>query len=154
MCVGFEHLLTANFSCKYYNLSPLYVFSKWWHHKEKARKWWVLLFVQKITFWSRIKSIETTYFVKSFVWLRILLQISKWRKITKIFKIQDRSQHTTKFRCKNWLCKCNWDTSRLKVGKNKLVNRMTVVNGLIKHEWMNNSLNSFKIKCKALVLVA
>ena len=42
------------------------------------------------------------------------------------------------------------DTSRLKVGKNILVKRLTSINGLIRHDWMNLSFNSYKIKCKHL----
>ena len=40
------------------------------------------------------------------------------------------------------------DTSRLRVGKNILVNRLTTINGLIKHDWMNYSKDAFKIRCK------
>ena len=45
-----------------------------------------------------------------------------------------------------------FENSRLKVGKNLLVNRMTCINGMINHDWMNLSLDSYKVKCKALFL--
>ena len=45
-----------------------------------------------------------------------------------------------------------FENSRLKVGTNLLVNRMTCINGLINHDWMNPSLNSYKVKCKAIFL--
>ena len=45
------------------------------------------------------------------------------------------------------------DTSGLKVGKNILVNRLTIITGLIKHDWMNITLNSYKVKCKNLFFI-
>ena len=40
------------------------------------------------------------------------------------------------------------DTSKLKIGKNDAVNRLKIINGKIKYEWLNLSWNSYKIKCK------
>ena len=42
---------------------------------------------------------------------------------------------------------------RLKIGKNKLVNRLPIITGLLKHDWMNLSLNSFKVRCKNFLLM-
>ena len=44
------------------------------------------------------------------------------------------------------------DISRLKVGTNILVNRLTCINGLIKYDCMNLTMESYKIKCKTLFL--
>ena len=44
------------------------------------------------------------------------------------------------------------DNSRLKVGKNSLVNRMTCINGLVKLDLLNLSFNPYKVKCKNLIL--
>ena len=45
-----------------------------------------------------------------------------------------------------------FDTSQRKIGKNLSTNRLKIINGLIEHEWLNLSMNSFKIKCKILFL--
>ena len=42
------------------------------------------------------------------------------------------------------------DHSRLRVGKNKIVNRLTIINDQIEHEGLNLPFNSYKLKCKAL----
>jgi hypothetical protein len=39
-----------------------------------------------------------------------------------------------------------------KIGSNILINRFAVLNGLIKKDWLNLSLDSFKVKCKQLFL--
>ena len=39
-----------------------------------------------------------------------------------------------------------------KFGKNYLVNRMTWIKGLVKLDWLNLSFNTFKVKCKNLIL--
>ena len=44
------------------------------------------------------------------------------------------------------------DYSRIKVGKNILCNRLTVLNGQINLDWLNLSLTSFKLKVKATFL--
>ena len=43
-------------------------------------------------------------------------------------------------------------SSRLKVGKNLLPNRLGVLNNKIELQWMNQSLDTFKIKYKDLFL--
>ena len=45
------------------------------------------------------------------------------------------------------------DTSNLKIGKNIAVNRLMVINGLIEYDWLNLSINAYKIKCKTKFLV-
>ena len=39
-----------------------------------------------------------------------------------------------------------------KKGRNNLINRLNVVNGNIKYDWLNLSNDSFKIKCKSTFL--
>jgi hypothetical protein len=41
-----------------------------------------------------------------------------------------------------------FETSNLKVGKNIVANRLKIINGLIRYEWLNLGMNSFKIMCK------
>ena len=45
------------------------------------------------------------------------------------------------------------DTTNLRVGSNILVNRLTILNDKIKHDWMNYSLDTYKVKCKNLFLM-
>ena len=45
------------------------------------------------------------------------------------------------------------DTSNLKIGKNIAVNRLMVINGLIEYDWLNLSINAYKIRCKTKFLV-
>ena len=44
------------------------------------------------------------------------------------------------------------DYSRLKIGKNLLVNRMTSINNMIPLDWLNLAYTTFKVKCKELLL--
>ena len=45
------------------------------------------------------------------------------------------------------------DKSRLKIGKNILVNRLLILNNDIPFDWLNLSLNSFKLKSKKKYMV-
>ena len=44
------------------------------------------------------------------------------------------------------------DFSKLKIGKNILMNRMGVLNNEINYSWLNLSLTTFKLKCKEIFL--
>ena len=44
------------------------------------------------------------------------------------------------------------DFSKIKIGKNILCNRLTVLNGQIKLDWLNLSLTTFKLKIKRTFL--
>ena len=44
------------------------------------------------------------------------------------------------------------DASRRTVGRNIIANRLSVLNNLIKLDWLNKSLVSFKLKLKELLL--
>ena len=41
-----------------------------------------------------------------------------------------------------------FDNSRIRIGKNSIVNRLSCLNGKIDYDWLNQSLNSYKLKCK------
>ena len=43
-------------------------------------------------------------------------------------------------------------TNNIKVGLNKLTNRLAILNGKIPLDWLNVSIDTFKIKCKKLML--
>ena len=43
-------------------------------------------------------------------------------------------------------------TNNRKVGINVLTNQLSVLNGKICLDWLNNSLDSFKVKCKNLLM--
>ena len=45
-----------------------------------------------------------------------------------------------------------FDTSTYKIGKNLLANRFKILNNEIQYDWLNMSLESFKIKCKCLFM--
>ena len=47
-----------------------------------------------------------------------------------------------------------FDKSTIRVGKNMLVNRLTILNDQIKHVWMNYSIDTYKVKCKNLFLTS
>ena len=44
------------------------------------------------------------------------------------------------------------NASYYKVGRNLLVNRFLNLNNKIKYTWFNDSFNTFKVKCKQLLL--
>ena len=44
------------------------------------------------------------------------------------------------------------DTSIHKVGRNNLINRLNTLSGKIKYEWLNYSFDTYKLKCKTLLL--
>ena len=43
-------------------------------------------------------------------------------------------------------------SNKRKVGLNLLANRLSALNGKIRLDWLNCSLDSFKVKCKKLML--
>ena len=44
------------------------------------------------------------------------------------------------------------DRSNLRIGRNNMMNRMAYLNGKIDYDWLNLPFESYKIKCKALIL--
>ena len=88
------------------------------------------------------------------------IQIMAYKHSLLLHEIFNNSIHT-----KDWLslnfqqtfnahnnCVKLVDTSRLKIGKNIAINRLVVINGKIPYDWLNLTWNSFKIKCKRLLL--
>ena len=45
-----------------------------------------------------------------------------------------------------------FDRHKYESGKNTLLNRLSHLNNKIKKQWLNDSLNTFKVKCKRLFL--
>ena len=45
-----------------------------------------------------------------------------------------------------------FDASNIKVGKNILINRLRVLNNQTEYDWLNKSLNSYKLICKSQFL--
>ena len=43
-----------------------------------------------------------------------------------------------------------FDTSKTKIGKNIVINRLKLINGKIEYEWLNLSWQSYKAKCKSI----
>ena len=41
-----------------------------------------------------------------------------------------------------------YEVSRLLIGRNTLVNRLKCLNNSIDYDWLNQSLDTFKVKCK------
>ena len=41
-----------------------------------------------------------------------------------------------------------FDTSRLMIGRNTIVNRFKCLNNTIDYDWLNLSLDTFKVRCK------
>ena len=45
-----------------------------------------------------------------------------------------------------------FNISNYKVGRNLMVNRFKILNNKIDYSWLNDSYNTFKVKCKQLLL--
>ena len=44
------------------------------------------------------------------------------------------------------------NASRTRIGQNQIINRMYVLNGKIKYDWMNLTYDMYEIKCKTILL--
>ena len=88
------------------------------------------------------------------------MDMMKYRWSIQLFKIYNRYitdddwldmnvQQNFNARCS--FVKIN-DYSNLKIGKNIMTNRLGVLNNQIDYDWLNLSLNTFKLRCKALLL--
>ena len=44
------------------------------------------------------------------------------------------------------------DKARLEPGRNLLTNRSTVLNDKVEYDWLNLTIDSFKVKCKKVSL--
>ena len=87
-------------------------------------------------------------------------QMSKYKHALQMYKLYNSSQMSD-----DWVDLNNQQNfngrnpnvqifirSNYKVGKNLLVNRLKTLTNLIKYEWLNESYESFKVKCKNLLL--
>ena len=88
------------------------------------------------------------------------INVMKYRQSIQLFKIYNNDNQSDDWIDLNFQQNFNarndniqiYDVSRLKVGKNLIINRLSILNGLIKLDWLNLGLNSFKIKMKQLFM--
>ena len=88
------------------------------------------------------------------------INVMKYRQSIQLFKIYNNDNQSDDWIDLNFQQNFNarndniqiYDVSRLKVGKNLIINRLSILNGQIKLDWLNLGLNSFKIKMKQLFM--
>ena len=88
------------------------------------------------------------------------INVMKYRQSIQLFKIYNNDNQSDDWIDLNFQQNFNarndniqiYDVSRLKVGKNLMINRLSILNGQIKLDWLNLGLNSFKIKMKQLFM--
>ena len=88
------------------------------------------------------------------------LKMMKHRLAIQLYKIYNSNQFSMDWIDLNFQHNFNGRNTKFlvssnatfKIGANKLVNRLSILNNKIKMDWMNLGLDSFKIKCKALLL--
>ena len=89
------------------------------------------------------------------------MNFAKYRLSIQLFKIyngysqnddwQDMNVQQN-FNGRNEMFQIN-DYSANRIGKNIICNRLNVLNGQIKLDWLNLSLNAFKLKAKSIFLM-
>ena len=88
------------------------------------------------------------------------MQMMRYKHSILLYKLYNSSDETDDWMDLNWNQYFNsrcakfkiFDDSRLKIGKNILTNRLTLVNNQIAFNWLNKCINSYKIACKRLFL--
>ena len=88
-------------------------------------------------------------------------QILKYKHSLLLYKIWNDSIYSQEWLALNFQQNFNarthtvmiYDTSKTKIGKNKPINRLKIINGLIQYDWLNLNLNSYKIKCKQMFIM-
>ena len=89
------------------------------------------------------------------------MDFAKYRLAIQLFKIcngyslnDDQLGMNTQqnFNARNEVFQIN-DVSRIKIGTNILCNRLTILNRLIKLDWLNLSLIAFKLRVKSIFLI-
>ena len=88
------------------------------------------------------------------------INVMKYRHSIQLFKIYNSDNQSDDWMDLNFQQNFNarndfvqiYDVSQLKVGKNLMMNRLSILNGQIKLDWLNFGLNSFKIKMKQLFM--
>ena len=85
------------------------------------------------------------------------IQMMKYKHSLLLFKLcNDTLQSSEDWVDLNWNQLFNnrsnkvrlFDTSNIRIGKNILSNRLTIMNNEIEFDWLNKSLNSYKLICK------
>ena len=152
-------LLTANFySVLYYNCEIW--MSEGLHARQKqlltsasANALRILCNIHDIRIW----------FVQRHIYEKraLPMDFSKYKLSIQLYKIYNGSEMDNdwldmntqqNFNSRSKLFQIN-DCSNIRVGKNVIVNRMTVLNNLINLDWLNLSLIAFKLKVKNLFLM-
>ena len=88
------------------------------------------------------------------------MDFSKYRLAIQLYKIYNNDYYNDDWQDmnaqQNFIARMEMfqinDVSRLKVGKNILCNRLTVLNNQVNLNWLNLSLISFKLKVKSIFL--
>ena len=84
------------------------------------------------------------------------IQMMKYKHSLLLYKIYNDILQSEDWVDLNWNQSFNarsnkirlFDTSNIRIGKNILSNRLTIMNNEIEFDWLNKSLNSYKLICK------
>ena len=88
------------------------------------------------------------------------IQMMNYKHSLLLYKLYNETHQSDDWLDLNWNQSFNnrctkvrlFDTSNIRIGKNILSNRLTIINNQIEYDWLNKSLNSFKLICKLLFL--
>ena len=88
------------------------------------------------------------------------MNFAKYRLAIQLYKIYNGDDYTEDWqdmnRQQNFNARCEvfriTNCSNIKIGRNILCNRLTVLNGQINLNWLNLSLTAFKLKAKMTFL--
>ena len=86
--------------------------------------------------------------------------MSKYKHAIQLYKLHNSTMMTDDWVSLNFQQNFNgrndklqiFNVSNYKVGQNLLVNRLKQLNNKISFSWLNESFDSFKVKCKKLLL--
>ena len=151
-------LLTSNFySILYYNCEIW--LSQWLHARQKQQLLSASAMALKIL--NNVSDIRVNFTLIHKSEKRALpMNFAKYRLAIQLFKIYNDVTRGSdwmdinfqqNFSLRSRMFHVN-DNSNLRIGKNILANWMTVLNKLIDLDWLNLSLNTFKLKVKELFL--
>ena len=87
-------------------------------------------------------------------------QMMQYKHSLLLFKLYNDTNQTDDWMDLNWNQSFNtrstrvrlFDDSTVEIGKNLLTNRLIIINNQIEYDWLNKSLNCFKILCKSKFL--
>ena len=87
-------------------------------------------------------------------------QIMKYKMALSLFKLYNTDYNSLEFTLQNFnqvftsrqMTFKTLKSNRTKIGLNSLANRLHHINSKVPFEWLNNSFETFKIKCKKLYL--